>query len=221
MSAVRRIIRRTFRTSLAITLVTSPFIVSQSVAAYQRLQRHHGLIRADNPNPIEFGRRIELEGRTDLETRTNLERRTELETRTELERRIRIIMADPNLDEAQKYRISERCSAETDLNIAFYASEQNAKKMSAASECVRELDAVSRGRYYRSTIAGLLQEHLALEREFSSQFWRTSKLFLFAPWGDVAFLERIVTVSGMITMNGLVLPLTRSTAWTWHRSLTS
>jgi hypothetical protein len=196
MSAVRRIIRRTFRTSLAITLVTSPFIVSQSVAAYQRLQRHHGLIRADNPNPIEFGRRIELEGRTDLE------RRTELETR------IRIIMADPNLDEAQKYRISERCSAERDLNIAFYASEQNAKKMSAASECVRELDAVSRGRYYRSTIAGLLQEHLALEREFSSQSWRTSKLFLFAPWGDVAFLERIVTVSGMITMNGLVLPLT-------------
>jgi hypothetical protein len=191
-------------------LVTSPFIVSQSVAAYQRLQRHHGLIRADDQDPIEFGRRIELEGRTELERRTDLERRTELE------RRIRIIMADRKLDEAQKYRISERCSAETDLNIAFYASEQNAKKISVASERVRALDAVSKGGYYRGTIAGLLQEYLALNREFSSQFWRTSKLFLFAPWGDVALLQRVVAVSGMITMNGLVLPLMRSTAWAWY-----
>jgi hypothetical protein len=134
-----------------------------------------------------------------------------------LDSRIETKLADPSLDETKKNRLSTRYSALLDCDAAFVDSISNAKKLWAASKRTGEMDAETKAKYYKSTLAGLAQEQLALDKEASSQLWRASSVCMFAPWGDITFIDRVVNLSGLIWGNALILPVTRSSMRVYYR----
>ena len=110
-----------------------------------------------------------------------------------------------------------RYSALLDCDAAFVDSLSNAKKLWAASRHTREMDAETKAKYYKGTLAGLAQEQLALDREASSQLWQASSVCMFAPWGDITFIDRVGNLSGLIWGNVLILPVVRSSMWVYYR----
>lgn len=109
-----------------------------------------------------------------------------------LEERIQATMADSKLDLAQKDRISKGMFALIDMNVAMNDSHQHFKKLQAALKRARDLDATTKAKSCKCTMAELYQEQLDSDKESSRLLWQASKLFLFAPLGDVEFAERVI-----------------------------
>jgi hypothetical protein len=126
-----------------------------------------------------------------------------------IEKKIELTMQDPSLDEPLKSRITKRLYAMIDFRAACNDAFQSRKKLAAASQQAARMDAEAKSRYLRGTVAGLVQEHLAREREKSRLNWQVCKLVLFAPWREAGVCERVVNLSALIVVDGVVSPLVR------------
>lgn len=98
-----------------------------------------------------------------------------------IEKKIELTKEDPFMDEPLKSRITKRLSALIDLRVACTDAMQSYKKLAAASQRAAKMNAETKSRFLRGTVAGLVQEHLAMEREKSRLNWQVSKLVVFAP----------------------------------------
>lgn len=134
-----------------------------------------------------------------------------------LEKKFELIMEDPFLDKALKSRIAKQLSAAIDLRVACTDAFQNHQKLAAASQRAVRMDAATRSRYLRGTVAGLVQEQLALEEEKSRLNWQASKLAIFAPWRETTLFRRVVNLSALIVTDGVVSSLVRYQLKRYHR----
>jgi hypothetical protein len=48
-----------------------------------------------------------------------------------------------------------------------------------------------------------------MERKKSRLFWQVSKLVLFAPWSEARLSDRVVSLSSLIVVNGVLSPMAR------------
>lgn len=111
------------------------------------------------------------------------------------------------MDEPLRSRITKRLSTMIDLRVASTDAMQSYKKLAAASQRAANMNAETKSRYLRGTVAGLVQEHLAMEREKSGLNWQISKLVVFAPWRETLLSERVVNLSALIVVHGVISPL--------------
>jgi hypothetical protein len=121
-----------------------------------------------------------------------------------LEYQVRAVMADPRLDEEQKYRTTKRHFAKIDFHTAF-------KDFIAHQKALVDLEA--RDDYHKKVMRGLLQEYLDLEGKVSTTLWQFSKLHVFARWGEVGMFYRVRPFVGVLIWNGVLLPLNRLCIW--------
>jgi hypothetical protein len=135
-----------------------------------------------------------------------------------IEKKIELTKEDPFMDEPLKSRITKRLSAMIDLRVASTDAMQSYKKLAAASQRAANMNAETKSRYLRDTVAGLVQEHLAMEREKSRLNSQICKLAVFAPWREAAISERVVSLSALIVVQGLVSPLARFQLGRYYQS---
>jgi hypothetical protein len=135
-----------------------------------------------------------------------------------IEKKIELTKEDPFMDEPLKSRITKRLSALIDLRVACTDAMQSYKKLAAASQRAAKMNAETKSRYLRGTVAGLVQEHLAMEREKSRLNWQVSKLVVFAPWREAPLSERVISLSALIVFDGLVSSLARFQLGRYYQS---
>ena len=125
-----------------------------------------------------------------------------------IEKKIELVMAGPFLHEDQKSRITKILSANIDQIVTDINFTEVHKKVMAACQRAAKLDAATRSIHFRSIVASLLTEQLALEREKSRLAWESRKLTIFAPWGDAGLYDRVVNFSSAVIFNGFASPVT-------------
>jgi hypothetical protein len=126
-----------------------------------------------------------------------------------LENQARAVMADPRLDEEQKYRATKRHFAQIDLHTAFKDSLIAHQKAVGAVQHFKGLGREARFDYYQKVARGILQECLGREGELSTVIWQCGKLHVFAHWGEIGLHNRIVLFVGVLPGNRILLPLHR------------
>lgn len=129
-----------------------------------------------------------------------------------LENQVGAVMADPRLDEQQKYRATKRLFAEIDFRTAFRdAFAQDQKALDGIHRLVG-LDPDARADYFKRVLVGLVEQCLVIERKLCSRCWQLSKLCILAPWGEVRMFERVVRFAVLLVLNEVLSPV-------WHVSL--
>jgi hypothetical protein len=115
-------------------------------------------------------------------------------------------MADPSLNDEQKYRATQRLFAEIDLHTTFKDTLTPHQKFFDAVLRLTGLDLKAKDDYYRKAVRGPLQECLDPETKLSTRLWQCGRLHIFAPWGEVGVLYRVVLSIGLLLLNGILLP---------------
>jgi hypothetical protein len=126
-----------------------------------------------------------------------------------LENQVGPVMADPSLYDEQKYRATKRLFAKIDFVTAFKNTLIPHQKFFDAIRHLKGLDLEAKDAYYRKVVRPLLQGCLDLEVKLSSRLWQCGKLYVFAPWGEVGVLHRVVLSVGLLLLNGIFLPANR------------
>jgi hypothetical protein len=126
-----------------------------------------------------------------------------------LEKQVGPVMADPSLNDEQKYRATKRIFAEIDLHAALKDTLIPYQKFFDAVLRLTGLDLKAKDDYYKKVVRGLLQECLDLETKFSTRLWQCGKLHIFAPGGEVGVLYRVVLSVGLLLLSGILLPANR------------
>lgn len=126
-----------------------------------------------------------------------------------LENQVAAVMANPNLDEQHKYRVSRRLCAEIDYETAFRDTVARHQKLLDEVHHLVGLAPEEKLGYYERVVEGVLKECLILERQLSSRLWQSKKLCISAPWGEVRVSHRVVHFAMLLSLNGVLSPIWR------------
>lgn len=124
-------------------------------------------------------------------------------------------MADAQLDDLQKTRISERLYALSDYHGTAAAISAIENKLHQVEQGIMALKSQPKGstrqKYIalRRTADAMLCELKTKEEEISKLRFQTCKLCLFAAWGEVSLHERVLRVANVVVTGGVLGPLNR------------
>jgi len=125
------------------------------------------------------------------------------------EQDVQTVLADPTLDDEQKFRTSKRLFALIDHRVAVGDALRNHRALTDAFKHCGKLDPTAQSEYYQGPMLNMLQQQLAMERKKSTLLWQAHGLVVFAPLADVNFSERVMRLIEVLVVNGLLAPFRR------------
>lgn len=121
--------------------------------------------------------------------------------------KIKAVMADPSLDEDQKYRATKRIIASIDFHTALRDATMCQQKAYDVQERAEESGPEAKDEFDKGIRRSVFEECLPHQRNLSTRFWQVSKLYIFAPWGEVGMSERFTRLATLCVHGGIAMPL--------------
>jgi len=107
-------------------------------------------------------------------------------------------MANPTLDDSQKYRTTKRLMADHDVDIAVHDSYTITKRIADVAHRAQKCKGEANRSQYNKMIEDLKQEESIIKRNVTKYRWQACKLHLSAPLDEVTLSERGVRIFGHI-----------------------